>query len=385
MFRRICVFSGGRAEYGLLKPLLDELKDCSDVELKILVSGTHLSREFGLTYKEIERDGFICDEKVEMILSSDTSISVCKSMGLGMIGFSEALTRIKPDLLVILGDRFESMAVATTAVICRIPIAHIQGGEKTLGAFDEYIRHSITKMSFLHFVTTNEYFDRVVQLGEHPDRVFNFGAINVDAMKKVRILTKVKLEKAIGFSLGERSLLVTYHPVTLENGTAEESFMQILEAIRSFDNLRVVFTKTNADTEGRVINKLIDQYVDDNQNNAISFTSMGQLHYINALRYVSAVAGNSSSGIIETPTFKVPTVNIGDREKGRVIADNVINCDQNVKSIREALTTVLSIQFKKSLHKMSNPYEQGSTAKKISCILQDHKIPKTTKKEFYDV
>ncbi|HIA13560.1 MAG TPA: UDP-N-acetylglucosamine 2-epimerase (hydrolyzing) [Nitrospirales bacterium] len=385
MGRRICAFTGSRAEYGLLKPLLEEIRQEPALELKLLLAGTHLSREFGLTYRIVEEDGFTCDEKVEMILSSDTPVAVCKSMGLGMIGFSEALMRIKPDLVVILGDRFESMVAAISAYVCRIPIAHIQGGELTLGAIDDQFRHSITKMSMLHFVCAEEYRRRVIQLGEQPDRVFDFGALNVDAMKKIPVIPRAQLEKEIKFSLSPRSLLVTFHPVTLEDDTAKDQLPQLLEAISSFDNLKVIFTKTNADTEGRVINELIDEYVEANPQNTVAFTSMGQMHYINVLRYADAVAGNSSSGVIETPTFKVPTVNMGEREKGRIIADNVIDCEFDTESIRSALQTALSGQFKDSLKDMKSPYDKGETAKNIARVLKEYPLPRTTKKEFYDI
>jgi GDP/UDP-N,N'-diacetylbacillosamine 2-epimerase (hydrolysing) len=385
MTRRICVFTGGRAEYGLLKPLLDEIKKDLSLELKLLVSGMHLSQEFGLTHKVIEEDGFIVNEKVEIILSSDTPISVCKSMGLGMISFSEAIVRMKPDIFVVLGDRFETMAATIAAFVCRVPVAHIQGGELTLGAIDEQFRHSITKMSLLHFVTTDEHEKRVLQLGEDPLRVFNYGAINVEAMKRVEALEKEEVEKEISFSFGSTSILVTFHPVTLESNTAGEQFSQLLEAIHSFDNLRIIFTKTNADTDGRIINDLIDKFVEENPKKSIAFTSLGQLLYINALRYIDVVVGNSSSGIIETPTFKVPTVDIGDREKGRVMAANIINCEQSVAGIREAVETALSEKFKESLCNMTNPYEQDNTAKNIANKLGSYHLPRTAKKEFHDI
>ena len=385
MVRKICVFTGGRAEYGLLKPLLDEIVISHSLELKLLVSGMHLSSEFGLTYKKIEDDGFVCDEKVEMILSSDTTVSICKSMGLGMIGFSEALERIKPDIFVILGDRFETMVAATAALVCRIPVAHIQGGELTFGAIDDQFRHAITKMSLFHFVTTDEYQKRVIQLGEDPDRVFNFGAINVDAMKKIQPLSKLELEKQINFSLGPRTILVTFHPVTLENDTAGNYFSQLLKAIDEIGDLKVIFTKTNADTDGRIINNLIDLYVERNPKNTVAFTSLGQMRYISLLHYISAVVGNSSSGIIETPTFKIPTVNIGDREKGRVLANNVITCKQSIKAIRSAIEKVLSDEFKDSIKDMISPYDKDETAKNIVKTIREYEIPSTTKKEFYDI
>lgn len=383
--KKICVFTGGRAEYGLLRPLLNELRDNKDIELQILVSGMHLSAEFGLTYKEIEKDGFLCDEKVEMVLSSDTPVAISKSMAIGMIGFSEALTRLNPDILVTLGDRYENMSIVTTAWVCRIPVAHIQGGEKTLGAIDDQFRHCITKMSRLHFTATNEYRNRVIQLGEHPENVFNVGALNVDALKKIKILPKAKLEQEINFLFKGKTALVTFHPVTLQKETSGKHFTQLLEVIDSIKDLKIIFTKTLADTEGRVINQMIDDYVSNNENKSIAFTSMGQLNYISALNYIDVVVGNSSSGVIETPSFKVPTINIGDREKGRIMADNVICVDQNINAIKEAFKKAFSSSFIKSLENMENPYEKPDTAKNIASILADYDIPNSTEKEFYDL
>jgi GDP/UDP-N,N'-diacetylbacillosamine 2-epimerase (hydrolysing) len=383
--KKICVFTGGRAEYGLLKPLLTELKNNENIELQILVAGMHLSPEFGLTYKLIEQDGFVCDEKVEMLLSSDTPIATSKSMGLGMISFSEALDRLQPDMLVTLGDRYENMAVVTTAWVCRIPVAHIQGGEKTLGAIDDQFRHCITKMSRLHFVTTEEYRKRVVQLGEQPERVFDVGALNVDALKKIETLSKEQLEKAIDFKLEGKTALVTFHPVTLEKNTAGKNFQQFLDAIDTIDNLRIIFTKTLADTDGRIINEMIDDYVAANKHKAIAFTSMGQLRYISALKYVDVVAGNSSSGVIETPSFKVPTLNIGKREEGRIMAENIICVEQDVKAIKSALNKALSFEFKASLSEMNNPYEKPDTAKKIADVLDKYQLSDSTMKGFYDL
>jgi GDP/UDP-N,N'-diacetylbacillosamine 2-epimerase (hydrolysing) len=383
--RKICVFTGGRAEYGLLKPLLLKLQNDENIELQILVAGMHLSREFGLTYEIIEKDGFICNEKVEMILSSDSSIAISKSMGLGMIGFSEALTRLKPDILVTLGDRFENMAIVTTAWVCRVPVAHIQGGEKTLGAIDDQFRHCITKLSTIHFVAANEYRNRVIQLGEDPARVFNVGALNVEALKNIDTLSKSQLEQEIGFSFSGKTLLVTFHPVTLENNTAEANFKQLLDAIDDIPELKIIFTKTLADTDGRIINEMIDNYVSINGNKAISFTSMGQLRYISALKYIGAIAGNSSSGIIETPSFNLPTVNIGKREEGRIMADNVICVKQDFTEIKKGIEKALSKEFKESLTNMINPYERKGTASNIANVLSIYNLSETTMKEFYDI
>lgn len=383
--RKICIFTGGRAEYGLLRPLLQELKDDENVELQLLVSGMHLSQEFGLTYKEIEKDGYVCNEKVEMVLSSDTPSSTVKSMGLGMIGFSDALERLAPDVLVTLGDRYENMAVVTAAWVCRIPVAHIQGGEKTLGAIDDQFRHCITKLSTLHFVTTEEYRKRVIQLGEEPNRVFDVGALNVDALKKIELLSKSELESQIGLKFDKPTILVTFHPVTLEKDTAEQNFSQFLAALDELGDVNVIFTKTLADTEGRVINRMIDEYVSQNKSNTVAFTSLGQLRYISALNYVDIVAGNSSSGVIETPSFKVPTINVGKREEGRIMAENVISVEQSKESIISGFKKAFSKEFKDGLNSMHNPYEKADTAIKIKDVLVSYEFADSTMKSFYDV
>ena len=382
--KKICIFTGGRAEYGILRPLLEEIKISKNLDLSLIVSGMHMSREFGLTYKVIEKDGFRCDEKIEIILSSDTPVAVSKSVGLGLISFSEALNRIKPDLLLLLGDRFETFSVASAAMISRIPIAHIQGGEMTYGAIDDHFRHAITKMSQIHFVATNNYKKRVIQLGEHPQNVFNVGALNVDSMKKIRVLKRSEVEKRIKVSLQKRTILVTFHPITLEKENTENYFKNIIQALDYFKDCNVIFTKTNADTEGRIINSLIDEYKVNNSN-VSSFVSMGQELYVSTLKYVDLVLGNSSSGIIETPTFKVPTVNVGDREKGRIMAKNIINCDYSKDKIKKAILKGLSKNFKTKIKNMKSPYDNGETAKKICKIIQKYKIPDNTKKEFYNL
>ena len=384
MTRKICVFTGTRAEYGLLKPLMDEIKKDKDLKLQIIVSGMHLSPEFGLTYKEIEKDGFKIDEKIEMLLSADTPTAINKSIGLGIIGFTDALNRLKPDISVVLGDRFEALAFAIANYIMRIPIAHLYGGEATFGAFDEGIRHSITKFSYLHFTSTEVYRKRVIQLGEHPSRVFNVGALGIDNIKKLKLLTKEELEKKLGKKLKSRNLLITFHPVTLEKGTSEKQFKQLLKALDELDDTLLIFTKANADTEGRKINKMIDEYVNKNKEKAIAFTNMGQLLYLSTMKYVDAVVGNSSSGIIEAPSFKIGTINIGDRQKGRIKADSVIDCKPNYTDIKQALNKIFSKEFKEKLKKVKNPYGDGKSAERIVKILKTADLS-NIKKEFFDM
>lgn len=381
----ICVFTGTRAEYGLLNPLLSRIKKDPDLSLKLLVSGMHLSPEFGLTYKEIESDGFYIDEKVEILTSSDSEVGLGKSIGLGLIGFSEALVRLCPDILVILGDRFEAFAAASAAMICRIPIAHIHGGEATYGLIDEPIRHSITKMSHLHFTSTDEYRRRVIQLGEQPERVHNVGALGIENIKKLKLLTRRQLEKKIDFSLGKKCILVTFHPVTLENKTAKNQFQHLLEALKNIKSLHIIFTKTNADTDGRTINKMIDDFVEKNRERSIAFASMGQVNYLSALKHVDAVIGNSSSGIIEAPSLGTPTVDIGDRQKGRVKCESIIDCHPSVTDIMRAMKLALTEKFKTKCVHIQSPYERHDTSRNILNIMKKADLKEIIKKEFYNL
>lgn len=382
--RKICIITGSRAEYGLLYWLMKEIQSDASLELQVIVTGMHLSPEFGLTYKEIEKE-FSINKKIEMLLSSDTPIGISKSMGLAQISFAEAYAELSPDILVVLGDRFEIFSAVTAAMIARIPIAHIHGGETTEGAFDEAIRHSITKMSHLHFVATEEYRQRVIQLGEDPERVFNFGSPGIDNIHNLHLVAKDEFERSLGFKLGEKNLLVTFHPVTLEQSTAKEQFQQLLFALDDLKDTQIIFTKANADTDGRIINSMIDSYVSANSDKAIAFTSLGQLRYLSALQYVDAVVGNSSSGIIEAPSFKIGTINIGDRQKGRIKAPNVIDCAPDRNAIINAMQLLYSPEFQKSLPDVRNPYGEGGSSKKIVGILCSHPLTKLLKKIFNDL
>jgi GDP/UDP-N,N'-diacetylbacillosamine 2-epimerase (hydrolysing) len=383
--RNICIFTGTRAEYGLLSPLLSAIKLDSEVNLQLLVSGMHLAPEFGLTYREIENDGFSINEKVEILTSSDSDIGLCKSIGLGLIGFSEALARLSPDILIILGDRFEAFAAASAAMVCRIPIAHIHGGEATYGLIDEPIRHSITKMSHLHFTSTEKYRQRVIQLGEHPSRVYNVGALGIENIKNIALLSRKQLEKKINFALGKKCILVTFHPVTLENKTAKNQFKNLLDALKKFRKFRIIFTKTNADTDGRIINQMIDDFVENNKDRCIAFTSMGQVNYLSTLKHVDAVIGNSSSGIIEAPSLQTPTINIGERQKGRVKADSIIDCEPSDHEITAAMNLALSEEFKARFVNIQNPYEGHDTTYSILYVLKKADLANILKKQFYKI
>lgn len=383
--RKICVVTGTRAEYGLLYWLMKGLQADSDIILQVVATGMHLSPEFGLTYRQIEADGFAIDKKVEMLLSSDSPAGISKSLGLGVIGMSDAYADLAPDLIVLLGDRFEVLAAASAAMIARIPIAHCHGGETTEGAFDEAIRHSVTKMAHLHFTSNELHRKRVIQLGEHPDRVFNTGALGIESINRLKLMDKAAFETSIDFKLGNRNVLVTFHPVTLETASAETQFNALLKALNELRDTKIIFTKANADTDGRIINQLIDEYVGKNPDKAIAFTSLGQLRYLSAIQFMDAVVGNSSSGILEVPSFKKPTVNIGDRQKGRLQAASVINCLPETGAIQSALDEAFSKRFREGLPHIKNPYGDGNPSEKILKIIKTTKPQELLKKQFYDL
>ena len=381
--RKICIVTGTRAEYGLLYWLMKEIHIDNGLELQIIATGMHLSDEFGNTYKVIEKDGFIIDKKVDISLSSDTEVEISKSMGAGMVGFSDAFNELQPDLVVVLGDRFEIFPAVSTAMIAKIPVAHLHGGETTEGAFDEYIRHSITKMSHLHFVATNEYRNRVIQMGEQLDSVFNVGGLGIDNINKLKLLAKDDFEKAIDSELGEKNLLVTFHPVTLENHTSQIQFQELLSSVSELKKTKIIFTKANSDPDSKIINCMIDDYV-ATHNNTICFKSMGQLNYLSALQFMDAVVGNSSSGLLEAPSFNIGTIDLGDRQKGRIKADSVISCLPNKKDIDRALKYLYSKEFQDIVRNVNNPYGNGGASQSILDIIKNYNLNGVLKKTFYD-
>lgn len=383
--RKICVVTGTRAEYGLLQGLIKKIIASAELELQLVVTGMHLSPEFGNTYKEIEADGFIIDKKVEILLSSDSHVGIGKSVGLGVMEFSEVFNQLEPEIILLLGDRFEIFAAAAAATMLCKPIAHLHGGELTEGAFDEAIRHSVTKMSHLHFTSCEQHKKRVIQLGEQPERVFNVGALGIDNILSVPLLSRKELEKAIEFNLAQKNILITFHSVTLESDSAEQQFSELLKAVDELEETHLIFTKSNSDPGGRVINAMIDDYVKENRHKSIAFTSMGQLRYLSALQFMDALVGNSSSGIIEAPSFNLAAINIGDRQKGRVRADSVIDCDPSYASINNALKKIDLPDFKKKLSNTINPYGDGNTSDKIINILQKFPFTNILKKSFYDI
>ncbi len=381
---KICVVTGSRAEYGLFYPLLQLVKKDPALQLQIIVTGMHLSPEFGLTWKQIASDGFHIDEKVDMLLSSDTDAAITKSTGIGIMGMADAMEKLQPDWVLLLGDRFETFAAAVAAHLAKIPIAHLHGGELTEGATDDAMRHAITKMAYLHFTSAKPYRKRVIQLGEHPSRVFVAGAIGLDNARQIKLLSKQQLSKALGFSINDNTVLVTYHPVTLEKNTAGKQMQQLLKALDAFPECRIIFTLPNADANGRVIIDCINEYVKGNSN-SIAFASLGQLRYLSALQYVRAVIGNSSSGIIEVPYFKKPTVNIGDRQKGRIRATSVIDTGTTAVSIISGIRKAFSPAFAAVCKKTVNPYGDGRAARQIIHTIKKTGRLSSVKKAFFDV
>ena len=384
MKRKICVVSGSRADYGLLRWVMQGIKDDPNLTLQVIVTGMHLSPTFGLTYKEIETDGFDIDYKIETLNSLDTPIDIAESIAEGIAGCAKAFDTLKPDLIIVLGDRFEIFAAASAALVARVPIAHIHGGETTVGAFDEAIRHSISKMSLLHFVAAEEYRNRVIQLGENPNNVHLVGGLGVDAINKVNLLPKRELEKQLGIQFLRRSLLVTFHPVTLEPETSENQMNELLSALSSLRDVTLIFTMPNADTGGLKLIKIIEEFVLANKN-SFSFISLGQHLYFSCLQQVDGVIGNSSSGLTEVPSFKKGTINIGDRQKGRLQSSNVINSEPIEEHISNAIKRLYSEEFQVSLQSVTNPYGTGDASNRILAILRSDSLDLQVKKKFHDL
>lgn len=381
--RKICIVTGTRAEYGLLYRLMRNIAEDEQLQLQLVVTGMHLSPEFGLTYREIETDGFMIDAKVEMLLSSDTPVGIAKSMGMGIIGFADVLDRLQPDFIVVLGDRYEILAAAQAAMAARIPIAHIAGGDTTEGAFDEAIRHSITKMSHLHFVTNEISAKRVKQMGENPEHVFCVGSPSIDQIKSLKLFTKEELEKELNFTFRSRNILVTFHPATLDQQNPAEQFQEILDGLESFgEDLGIIFTKPNSDTYGRTLIQMIDEYVAKHPRHTCAYTNLGQKRYFSVIEQMDAVLGNSSSGIYEVPSFKKVTINVGERQKGRIQVASIINCLPEKKAVIDAIKHSFTIDCSDVV----NPYGDGTSSKKILSILKsDFNRNELIKKHFFEV
>ena len=382
--RKICVITGTRAEFGLLRPLIELIANDKELQLQLIATGMHLSPEFGYTLNEIIDAGFVVDKKVECLLSSDSSVGVSKTIALAVSGFADALAELTPDLVVVLGDRTEILGAVIATAMANIPIAHLYGGETTEGAYDEAIRHSITKFSHLHFTSTEAYRKRVIQLGEYPDTVFNVGAIGIDAIKKLPLLDRAAFEQSIGFKLKKRNVLITYHPVTLEKEAPIETFENVLTALDELTDTTLIFTHANSDKNGRIINKMITEYVSSHKDKAVEFKSLGQLRYLSALQFVDFVIGNSSSGMTEVPAFYIPTINIGDRQKGRINCESVINCNNSLEDIKKSITFALDKTFREKIQQQELLYGNGTTAEKILQIIKEHNHI-SIKKSFYNI
>lgn len=383
--RKICVVTGTRAEYGLLYWLMKEIQSDEELALQIIATGQHLSPEFGLTYKNIEADGFAINAKVEMLLSSDSPVGIAKSIGLGTAGFADVLDRLKPDIMVLLGDRFEALSAAQAAMVLRIPIAHIHGGETTEGAVDEAIRHSITKMSQIHFVSEPEYRKRVVQLGENPKRVFEVGAVGIDNIVRLKLLSRSELEKQLNFSLGKKFFLATYHPETLTGKSVGEALQNLFSALDEFPDHQIIFTQSNSDAGGREINSKLADYVAKNKERTLLVKSLGQLRYLSAMKLCAAVVGNSSSGLLEAPVLHVPTINIGDRQKGRKRSLSVIDCEESKQKIIEAIKLAESKEFLQKIQCMKIPHADGKIATAMKEVLKKAELAGICQKKFYDL
>ena len=383
--RKICVVTGTRADYGILYWLMKEVAADPDLQLQIIATGMHLSPEFGLTYKQIEADGFSINIKVEILLSSDTSIGIAKSIGLGVIGFADAINTLTPDILVVMGDRFEILAAVQAAMVMNLPVAHISGGEITEGAIDDCIRHAITKMADFHFVAADIYRRRVIQMGEQLDKVINCGDPGLDNFRRLHLLTRDELERALNFSMGSPTFLVTYHPVTAGETNPQKEMQELLNALDHFPGAQVIITKPNADTGGRVISKMVDDYSRKHPERVHVSVSLGQLRYLSAMQCCDVVIGNSSSGIVEAPAIQKPTVNIGTRQKGRLKAQSIIDCDANEQSIVNAIDKSLSSEFKSVLANTQSLYGDCNASLKIKNFLKQVRCGKETGKEFFDI
>ena len=387
-YRKICVVTTTRADYGLLYWLIKEIEEDPELELSLIATGMHLSSEFGMTVKEIEKDGFHIDRRIEMLLSSNSERGIVKSMGVAMISFADALKEIAPDIIVVLGDRFEIVPVAMASVVFRIPVAHIHGGETSQGAIDEAFRHSVTKMASIHFPATETYRNRIIQMGESPDLTFNLGAPGIDSIYMLPLLDKLELAESLQFSLQGTVAMVTFHPVTTESGTALVQVENMLQAIEDA-GIRAIFTKANADADGSIINGRLAEFCQNRPDNFKLFDNLGQTRYLSCMKNLDLMLGNSSSGIIEAPSFRLPVVNIGDRQKGRMRAPNVIDVGNSVAEIRGGIATALSNDFRKSIKDIENPYDRfrdGQTSHRIMEVLKTVELSESLiKKKFRDL
>ena len=385
MKKKICFITGSRADYGLLKPLMKKINNSKKFQLQTIITGSHLSSKFGNTYKEIIKDKIKINEKVNILFSSNSELSVIKSTSIGMMLFANKLKKLNSDIIVILGDRYEIFAAAFASYIMKKPIIHIAGGESTIGSFDEALRHSITKMSYLHFTIAEQYKKRIIQLGENPKNVFNVGSLSIESIKNESLLNKINIEKKFGFKFCKKNLLITFHPITLDEISSTKHFNQLLMALKHIKDTFIIFTFPNADTEGTILIQMIKKFVKEYPNNSIAFKSLGQTNYFSILQFVDGVIGNSSSGLSEVPFFEIGTVNIGDRQKGRISLESVINCKNNKQSILKAIDKLYTKNFKIKIKMISKRFGKGDSSQKIYNIISKYKFPKNIKKKFFDI
>lgn len=385
--RKICVITGTRAEFGLLSGLMRLIQQSEDTTLQVVATNMHLSERYGNTYREIEEAGFTIDYKVPMLDESgaDDSTATIKAMSRALAGFADVYDALQPDLIVVLGDRFEILCAVEAALIKQIPVAHLHGGELTYGAYDDAIRHSITKMSHLHFTSTEEYRKRVIQLGEQPERVFNVGALGVENIKRVPLMSKEEVERDLQFEIGDNTLLITYHPVTLSDSNPLDDIQALFDALDEHPELRVIFTMPNSDTGGHVIAEAIEQYAAQYSDHVRAYKSLGMRRYLSVMKYCTAVVGNSSSGVLETPSFHIPTLNIGSRQDGRIAATSVYNCATDKASISAGLDYILSPEFRAIAAKAKNPYDKEGTAQAIFDVISTYPLEGIIQKKFYDL
>lgn len=381
---KICVVTGSRAEYGLLKNLLKEIMGSKKIKLQLIVTGSHLSRKFGYTFKEIIDDGFNIDLRVPILNGKDNKNGISKTMSKAIVNFTKAYEKLKPDLILVLGDRYEILSVVTSALICKIPVAHLHGGELTFGAFDDSIRHAITKMSHLHFVANQQYRNRVIQLGENPKHVYTVGGLGVDNINEVQLLSKSEIESRLNIKFDKKNLLVTFHPITLDLTPSEIQLQELLIALNKLSDTTLIFTMPNADPGNYQIRKLIQKFV-NGKSNSYLFESLGQTMYFSCVKQVDGVIGNSSSGVAEIPSFKKPTINIGDRQKGRLQAKSIINCRAESDDILKAIQKMYSKKFTKRVLDTVSPYGLPGASKKILKVLENVDFENLLQKKFYDV
>ena len=381
---KICVITGTRAEYGLFSGLMAKIKKYKKLKLQVLATGTHLSKKHGYTYKEIINDGFKINAKVDLHLSNDQPSSILKSMGIGLKSYAKSFSKLKPDLILVIGDRYETFSAAVAAHFSKIPIAHIHGGESTEGSLDEALRHSISKMSYLHFVAAKKYKETVVQLGENPKRVFNVGGLGADNIKETEFLKLAELQKILKIKFRKKNLIINYHPATLKKFSDKKDFNEVLKSLKEIKNCSIIFTMPNSDQGNQAILTMMKHFIKKNKN-AYFFKSMGKKIFLSCLKYTDCMIGNSSSGLLEMPYFKKATINIGDRQKGRIVASSVINTKANQKDIIKAINKVFSKKFHHKLKKTKALYGNGNTSLKIIKILKKIKIKNIYNKSFYRI